>query len=78
MYHQPLDALPCLSCLHQDFQGGIIERFEYDCWEHLPLYFVFRNHRAVLVLCQSYISVQARQGEKVFLQGGDNVKVSFV
>ena len=56
----------CLSCLHQDFQGGIIERFEYDCWEHLPLYFVFRNHRAVLVLCQSYIPVQARQVQEVF------------
>lgn len=27
MHHQLLDALSCLPCLHQDFQGGIIERF---------------------------------------------------
>ena len=25
MHHQLLDALSCLPCLHQDFQGGIIE-----------------------------------------------------
>ena len=76
MYHQLLDALSCLPCLHQDFQGGIIERFEYDCWEHLPLYFVFRNHRAVLVLCQSYILIQERQVQKVYRQIRQREKVS--
>lgn len=76
MHHQLLDALSCLPCLHQDFQGGIIECFGYDCREHLPLYFVFRNHRAVLVLCQSHIPVQERQVREVFRQVREGEKVS--
>ena len=33
---------------------------------HLPLCLAFRSHRAVLVLCQSYIPVQARQVQEAF------------
>ena len=66
MHHQLLDALPCLPCLHQDFQGRIIEHLGYGFWKHLPLCLAFRSHRAVLVLCQSYIPVQARQVQEVF------------
>ena len=31
MHHQFLDALPCLSCLYQDFQGRIIEHLVFFC-----------------------------------------------
>ena len=64
-------CLVCLACI-KIFRVELLS----VCWEHLPLYFVFRNHRAVLVLCQSYILIQERQVQKVYRQIRQREKVS--
>ena len=53
-------CLVCLACI-KIFKVGLL-----SIWKHLPLCLAFRSHRAVLVLCQSYIPVQARQVQEAF------------
>ena len=67
MYHQLLDALSCLPCLHQDFQGGIIERFGYDCWEHIFL----------CILCFAIIVLFLYYANRIFLFKHDKYRKYF-
>ena len=76
MYHQLLDALPCLPCLHQDFQGRIIEHLGYGVGL-LSILDMFFGNIFLCVLLFAVIVLSLYYANHIFLFKHDKYKKHF-